>query len=605
MAHVALQSPALGCTIPPKSSAIIEPERTTNHGFIFHDACWRLFERVCLSRGVPAPLKRLFEILSSLPFVTVSRMEGKVINWGHDFDNWTPLDKKSDSHFPSVTHYFPWEKIPDIGSAYPGSTCFNNPLDTPEPNDILKQTPESPPKLIVTTYSDKEMEQDPFNKLPIELCLAIAMYLQTSDALNVRLDSRAFWPLFDDQQFWASRFAGEFDRAWFFEALESAQALDWRWLYHRTETSKVKYAELKHRRRIWNLFNTMFDTYVDLRWHDDSIIPTSQSPGPRSSHTLEVKGDLWEPESDGSYSFDHGCRLLYKRYVAIPTDLSKFSISYIKTPDTYYISVIKFTTVHGNITQLGYWSMASTEYSLSAANIWGFVIAFGAGGIQAVKCLTGRDTASQWLGCTEDNLKTRRLAAFDRPLDSLEVGFDGFKIVSLATANLPSKIPEKDKLRSLGLWYPDIPGPNLSLNEGSFLRRSDFWSGYKPLFWTHFGGPSGEYLKHLIGINLWWRQGALLRIEFKYNIEVPVEIQHFGRHPQDAHMASYEDPKINGPGGEIVKKIELEYHDDKSKPYPLEGVKIVTKRLDAERGTAITGLYAGQVLFPNPPVNGF
>jgi len=67
----------------------------------------------------------------------------------------------------------------------------------------------------------------------------------------------------------------------------------------------------------------------------------------------------------------------------------------------------------------------------------------------------------------------------------------GFKMVKLATPALSLQVPEKDTLRSLGLWYPDIPGPTLSLNESSFLPRSHVLYGYKLLFWTTFGGPGG------------------------------------------------------------------------------------------------------------------
>jgi len=81
----------------------------------------------------------------------------------------------------------------------------------------------------------------------------------------------------------------------------------------------------------------------------------------------------------------------------------EFSIAYIQTRDAGYISRMRFTAAAGNPIQLGYW--ATNEYSISVSCIWGFVLAIGSRGIQAVKCLTGSNTTSCWLGCPDGSSK--------------------------------------------------------------------------------------------------------------------------------------------------------------------------------------------------------
>ncbi len=130
-------------------------------------------------------------------------------------------------------------------------------------------------------------------------------------------------------------------------------------------------------------------------------------------------------------------------------------------------------------------------------------------------------------------------------------------MVRLATTMPLSLFPEKDTLRSLGLWYPNIPGPTLSLNESSFWPRSNHLHGYQPLVWTTFGGPGGKYLNHLIRISV-TLGGGLRGIDFTYNTDVPVEYRSLGHCPpkEDAKVVDF---AIDGPGGEIINAIELDY----------------------------------------------
>ncbi|KAI1820610.1 hypothetical protein F4861DRAFT_522296 [Xylaria intraflava] len=589
-------------------------EYNGRHGFAFHDACWYLFTKAFPNATAPASLERLYQVLSSLPFTGGIR-----INWGHDFGR--RIGAANEFFFPWHRYFFPWhENYMGRNALMFDETTIRHPCDSAEANQILAEAPESPPEIVAKAPSVRTIRKDPLTVLPPELCAAIATHLPTSDALNARLASRVFLPVFYDQQFWASRFRPTSDRAWFFEALERRQTIDWRWLYRRTHVTCLG-SVFRKRLRIWNLFAAVIDI-LNLRWHDLKT-PTSESTQNDIPLITGVIGDLWE-EPDRPYPFQSGCRLLQRRSITVPNDLSQFSVSYIQTPNASFISGIKFTTITGKVVQLGYW--ATTEYSIDVTSIWGFILAVGPRGIQAMKCLTGRNTTSCWLGCPENVPKTRRFAMFDTPLDSLEVGFDGFKIVSLDTTTPARRILRKVALQSLALWYPDLPSLTLSLNENDYVPRDHFLDNYKPLFWTHFGGPGGKYLKHLLKVSVTLGDGlSLVRIDFTYNIDVPVEYRSLGRYPPSVHSRVM-DFAIDGPGGEVINAIEVDMPtllisltDDTTSSHtdlPLipacklftnrarsckvfveyysVGRSIISRVLDVKPGTTITGFYASQ-----------
>ncbi|KAK3897030.1 hypothetical protein C8A05DRAFT_20125, partial [Staphylotrichum tortipilum] len=76
--------------------------------------------------------------------------------------------------------------------------------------------------------------------------------------------------------------------------------------------------------------------------------------------------------------------------------------------------------------------------------------------------------------------------------------------------------------RDSTVWYPAIPPQGLCLNEKAFPLRAFHLAGYRPLFWCHFGGPGGRYLRHPTGISAVSCLG-ILRIYFSFDIQVPVE----------------------------------------------------------------------------------
>ncbi|CCF34188.1 F-box domain-containing protein [Colletotrichum higginsianum] len=383
--------------------AMSQGEVNRRHGFVFHEACWDLLEKAFHPRKVP--LSRLFDICRSLPFP----INGVSISWGHDYGGPVLVDHE---------HRFPWEdRFADREYLEPDSVLYMNPFEVPEVQHMLTEVPESPPSSTLSVSTIVTPGRDRLDTLPGEIRSVIAMYLPTLDVLNLRLASRVFWTVFDSQQFWASRFRDVSDRSWLFEARDSAQPRDWRWLYRRTNDARIG-PGLRNRVRIWNLAQKVVET-LSFHWVD---IGLASPPKPESSRWVHVAGDLWEQLAGAAYAlFDRGCRLFHKHRIAIFDDLSRLSIACVQVGDTKYISGLKITTAAGNTRRVGYWS--TTEQSVETSEIRGFKVAVGSRGVQALQCIPGASDMQHWIGSPEGSLKTQRLGMGGR-VTELEVGFD-------------------------------------------------------------------------------------------------------------------------------------------------------------------------------------
>lgn len=96
------------------------------------------------------------------------------------------------------------------------------------------------------------------------------------------------------------------------------------------------------------------------------------------------------------------------------------------------------------------------------------------------------------------------------------------------------------------------------LNEHLIPQGDSFQTRYLPLFWTHFGGPSGSNLGSLTGISCIFGHHYLERIEFSYNTPQTSSETSLGR----GILANW--PKrlrfsIDGPRGERIVAIETFY----------------------------------------------
>ncbi|KAF3799740.1 hypothetical protein GCG54_00000986 [Colletotrichum gloeosporioides] len=455
--------------------------------------------------------------------------------WGHDYEGPVLIDNE---------HRFPWEdRFSDREYIGPDPVLTTNPYDVPDIQSLLAEDPKSPPSSTLSVSQFTTLAQDVFFALPEELRSVIATCLPTLDVLNLRLVSRAFWTMFNNQQFWASRFGDSSDRSWLFEARHSTETQNWRWLYRRTNSLRRGFG-LQNRVRVWNLAQKLVDI-LDFHWVDIGV-----NYSPCSDQRVEASGEMWEQPVAGYSLFDKGCRLFERHLVTIPEQLSRISVCSIQLGDMSYVTGLKFTTVVGGIRQIGYW--ATPEQSLETSDVCGFKLAVGERGIQALQCIDSKSSTYPWIGCPERSPKTLRLNVGDHVAD-LEIGFDGCKIVSLSVySQFPSPnkmLHDGNRLRNSGMWYPDVPEQNLCLNEASFPPRENYLSGYKPLFWTSFGGSGGSGIR---------------RIDFTYDIAVPSEHQTFGCQAS-GEWTKVTDFAIDGAGGEFINAIEVFQH------YPNEG----------------------------------
>lgn len=399
--------------------------RNNRHGFLFHGACWALLERYFQPRAVPH--LRLFKVLNSLPFP----LGCTAINWGHNYGRLSLLDDED---------FYPWEDWKRLMEEPEPENVLNrcNPYDIQtEIVALLALRPdhEAPPAQIhspdttVKTFAATKSNANCFDRLPVELCLAISSFLPTSDALHSRMASRAFWPIFYNQQFWATRFQpGSVDRSWLFEAC-GERGLDWRWLYRQTHDSRLSPA-LSYRKCVWRLIEHVA-RILALQGHGLESTSTPPSP-PQSdlSHrpmfaSITVSGDLTHLKPDQAFlNFHKGCRILYKRRVHIPRDLKSVAIFTVDVGGTYYIAGLTFTSATGGSIQVGYCSKDYATDSVEVSRLCGFHIALGGKGFYGLRCNVGGDQQSRWLGHTSGSLRTERLAHSGCPLEELELGFD-------------------------------------------------------------------------------------------------------------------------------------------------------------------------------------
>jgi hypothetical protein len=402
------------------------------HGFIFHEACWSLLEEA--SRPAAVPLARLYHVCASLPLP----IEFDGVSWGHDYAGAAVANNET---------HFPWEDRFE-GREFPGPdpVITANPYQVTIVDQILAEDPEDPPvpgHTSAISLPAASSGSDCFATLPGELCAEIAMCLPTADVLNTRLASRAFWPVFHSQQFWASRFTLESpDRPWLFEARPcGGSPRDWRWLYRRTNPLG-KYPGLQNRQRIWGLIRSVRDILslvwnglpLDLApvWRPDDTSLTSPA------HRAEVTAHLWDRyKGDGLWNeFHNGCLLLRSQTIAIPDNLVRLTVSTVTMGDRAYIAGLSLTTAAGDTIRLGY-SSSSAEQSCDVSELQGFRLAVGSRGIQALQCADagGPGLESSWLGCLVDVPRTERLAAGYGRVVGLEAGFDASASQNITRSN--------------------------------------------------------------------------------------------------------------------------------------------------------------------------
>ncbi|EED24528.1 hypothetical protein TSTA_078830 [Talaromyces stipitatus ATCC 10500] len=582
---------------------------SNRHGFLFHEACWSLLEKIYQPK--PIPWSRLYDVCKSMP---LSKRGAVNISWGHDYGGLLLSDNES---------FYPWQR-----------RVFNMSVDRklrlsasmdPMCGSNIEQLLHEQPQGIPFMDKDHPTAQvkrsvDVFSRLPPEIRDIIAYSLSVRDAANLRLASRSFFSVFANQQFWASRFSPDSDRSWLFELWNKRGYKAWRWLYRRTDDACLSPA-LRNRKRVWKLLEHLRDI-VDLQWKENSQASISHVDIPGLKYRKITADVRLETPSDTRHYFDEGCRLLRQQNVTIPPQLSQVAVSTVQVGDIDYVSGMRFVSSEGTVTEFGYWS-GKKIYSTDVTSLEGFNVATGTRGIQAIQILDEKEHTSQWLGSRDECPKTRYLVV-SKPIRTIEAGFDACKMISLAVeyedlGPIDRSIEQTKSLRDVGYWYPEVPGRDLYLNEYSNVVDTCYPDEHRPLCWISFGGPGGIYLKYVKGMTITFRGDILRCVEFIYEgIDIPIRNRRVGRRALRGYDKVFYFP-IDGPGGEIIDAVEVmlanvdenEVHDSFRNPV-LKAFRVLTNRgrrhlqpplsfvydelkvIKIAPGTTITGFYVGQ-----------
>jgi hypothetical protein len=161
---------------------------------------------------------------------------------------------------------------------------------------------------------------------------------------------------------------------------------------------------------------------------------------PRATHRVEATGNLWADGQPVGRKFNNGSRKFRTQSIAVPETLGRLSVYTLGFGDAVYIVGMTLTAAGGETIRLGYRS--PSEQSVELSQLWGFRLAMGSRGLQALQCITGpTGSEAPWLGSPDDFPRTERLVVTNCVV-GLEVGFD----VSVSGSHaVPSVTMEKKR----------------------------------------------------------------------------------------------------------------------------------------------------------------
>ena len=387
----------------------------TNETFPIHDACLSLLRHAFHPRSLP--LKRIYDVFRSFPGCL--------------------SESKNFRHYPKDGYEHPYNEIwansrpayedvvepdPTAESAFK-IVLQSNPVDAPEVSELLSEPAQatSHPTSLRNSPTAPELSGDIFFTLPPELRCAIAIHLHTVNVLRCRLASRAFWVVFDDQSFWASRFRANAERSWLYEVHEFRGAIDWRDLYHRTKYEHVG-LRLRHRVRIWDLAQ-LAKNFVNLQRPELSQPSSAVTDYAGSLIRYCIVGRLWRRplENDQHQFIQRGNLVLYQRAFSILERTVQATVFFVHLEDATYISGLKLLGEAGQCIQLGYNGNVTRVMRLNG--LLGFNIALGDDGIEAIQFITHSWLPLPWLGNHEGVPQTSRLVEPSQ-ITKITAGFD-------------------------------------------------------------------------------------------------------------------------------------------------------------------------------------
>ena len=547
---------------------MLQPQQNGRYGYLIHGGCWDLLLKASLPGGIS--LRRLILVWESLP---IPKGHGRT-EWGHSYGGLRTID------FGDV---YPWteffvdrlsEQLRHMGV---GNSPFNESVLAPETLVGGAPTP------LTENIAWFPNTQDPFSRLPWELLEVIALYLPTTTALDLRLASRSFVPLFSSFQFWRSRFHPDGERGFLFEVrdhIAQMTANSLAYVYRETRNS-LRPPPVKNYERVWGLTRMLapliepeglIATFTD----NVSLMPSEKWIRLASTASNKRSTPYKSPDPTRVCSVNSTELSLEE-----PTsNYVKVGIAVADAGEWDYITGIKFIDDRGNEKVAGYgFKIREVRYNLQG--FLGFRVAMGSGGVRALQVIDQQGD-KQWAGRIEGMPQSDKLVV-DRPVASIMVEMDvsaiidrkgskvktnrpncliagqGYKITALSIKR-QSGIAPTNSLRNTALWYPSIPPKNLYLNEPSYAGGLNIDPDYEPLSWILFGGERGSKLSQIEGILPQYRPhfDGVQSLQFMYrnsNEAFSGDSPHRLGRCCTARQGYQPVFQINGSGGERINSI--------------------------------------------------
>ncbi|CAH0024014.1 unnamed protein product [Clonostachys rhizophaga] len=432
-----------------------QPAYNNRRGFVFHAHCWCILS---MANGPsPIPLRRLFDICSSLPII------GNTLHWGHDYQG---LPRLSDNSGDASAHRLSVSRQRDYIVAYDPIHDY--------PVVLIGRYLDVPPAWPVRSISNRRRNsdaQDPFSRLPTELVLIIAAQVETTDVLKMRQATRAFWPLLHDQTFWKTRFGPGSERAWLFSVYDAKehswlfnsfneheqrrwleygawQPEDWRSLWRQTRPGRAG-PDLSNLQRVWELAEAILPI---LRMRPGPTenhypLPEEVNEGHWLTHHGEIQEHIGRAIRTGdAYRFTRGCRELYSLHNEVSKSLCRLTFYFVGVAGSRYLAGLKMTDRSGDERLMGYES--STAVGFCPHNLGrtfrGFTAASNTSGITGVR-VHWSTHVSEWIGEAESDSTSKIWVS--RRVRFMEVGFDGFKIVKIRVHYPGTTVIDEEKER--------------------------------------------------------------------------------------------------------------------------------------------------------------
>lgn len=402
-------------------------------GFLFHEACWELLQRMLYPATVS--VEYLYDICLSFPANV-----GGWLDWGHRYGGL--MDQLPHEGYPFEDLYivgFMKRYLGDKDSPLTYAMC--DPSDVPELEQALLDTrerqeslSEDEAKSISPTFRGPT---DCFRKLPQEVLEYIQILLPSSAVANARMASRSFTSLRLDQSFWASRFDGCHERGYCIEArlpiygytIEKRKQ-DWKALYNLTTVTSTSSNELKNRKRIVDCSQDLVEILQENPCVDEVTFTKNLQilhEEPEDTSWRTIGGDSASRPQPHRFPSGIRCRRMYEQTLSLPSSpIKTIAVTFRRFSGRHYISGLRFAFKDASEALMGYVIRGKEKYlalNESGFHLTGFITAVDARGIMALRAVSDKGEVSDWIGTATGLPQSLRLCMKDR-IATLKGNFD-------------------------------------------------------------------------------------------------------------------------------------------------------------------------------------